>query len=66
MDNYLFRHGDRVRSVKWYCNGTIYVVRDSEFDSDFDSNCDIAEVRWDNSFVHDELDLVRDHLIHLD
>jgi hypothetical protein len=52
--DYLFRDGDRVRSVKWRTNGTVKTVGG------------VKEVRWDDSFVADELDLVRTHLIHWD
>ena len=48
-----YRDGDRVRSTKWSMDGTVRFVDG------------VAEVRWDGSFVADELDLVAAHIVKL-
>lgn len=58
--DYYFRDGDRVRSVKY---GTTGVVRTVPGDEECEP---VTEVKWDGTFVANELDLVRDHIMHWD
>lgn len=48
-----FADGDRVRHRRWDTTGTVRTVK-----PDRPTDPLIAEVRWDGSFVADELDLV--------
>lgn len=58
-----FRDGDRVMHRKWGNTGTVRTIPYTP-DEQREAGCDHAtEVRWDGSFVADELDLVASDLV---
>lgn len=60
-----YRTGDRVRSTRWGSIGTVKVIPVDPCDYEEVGAIAIAEVRWDDSIVADELALVESHLMRI-
>ncbi|WP_027935488.1 hypothetical protein [Amycolatopsis thermoflava] len=57
-----FEHGDRVRDTRDGSLGTVVLFEGPRVDED-GNELAAGEVRWDGSFVADELELAAPHLV---
>ncbi|MBV8932753.1 MAG: hypothetical protein JO285_09435 [Kutzneria sp.] len=57
-----FRHGQRVRDNRTGSTGTVRIIRLDPVEAADCGYALLGEVRWDTSFVHEQLDLVARHL----